>query len=183
LKPGANDIQIPARAERRPVVIYVTGGGFMVAPKESGLNLRTYLAEAGFVVASIQYRTVMDGANYKDGVEDVKSAVRYLRAHSDEYGIDPNKVAVWGQSAGGYLAAMAGANGNLKPFDMGDNLGQSSAAIGLALPQVLQMSGNIRMSLPLAWGRNSLYPLPVRSYPRRIETQQRMGRWWENVVR
>ena len=99
------DIQIPAGAERRPVVIYVTGGGFMVAPKESGFNLRTYLAEAGFVVASIQYRTVMDGANYKDGVEDVKSAVRYLRAHSDEYGIDPNKVAVWGQSAGGYLAA------------------------------------------------------------------------------
>ncbi len=44
-------------------MIYVTGGGFMVATKESGLNLRTYLAEAGFVVASIQYRTVMDGAH------------------------------------------------------------------------------------------------------------------------
>jgi acetyl esterase/lipase len=46
----------------------------------------------------------MDGANYRDGIADVKSAIRYLRAHADDYGIDPDKVAVWGESAGGYLA-------------------------------------------------------------------------------
>jgi acetyl esterase/lipase len=120
------DIQIPAGAERRPVVVFLPGGGFMVAPKDSALDLRTYVAEAGFVVASIQYRTVGDGANYRDGVTDVKSAIRYLRAHADDYGINPHKVAVWGQSAGGYLAAMTGVTGNLKTFDDGDNLEQSS---------------------------------------------------------
>jgi acetyl esterase/lipase len=123
----AMDIQIPARPGKKPLVVYVTGGGFAFASKESALNLRTYVAEAGFVVASIQYRTVMDGANYRDGIADVKSAIRYLRAHANDYGIDPDKVAVWGESAGGYLASMAGVTGNVKTFDTGDNLGQSSA--------------------------------------------------------
>jgi acetyl esterase/lipase len=83
------DIQMPEPRRKRPLVVYVTGGGFIQAPKEAALNLRTYVAEAGFVVASIQYRTVRNGANYRDGVADVKSAIRYLRANADKYGIDP----------------------------------------------------------------------------------------------
>jgi acetyl esterase/lipase len=77
-------------------------------------------------VASIDYRTASDGATYKDAISDVKSAIRYLRAHSDRYGIDPNKVAVWGQSAGGYLAAMTGVTNALEQFEGDGNLGQSS---------------------------------------------------------
>jgi acetyl esterase/lipase len=56
----------------------------------------------------------------------VKSAIRYLRAHADEYGIDPAHIAVWGESAGGYLAAMAGVTGNVETFDKGDDPDQSS---------------------------------------------------------
>src|SRR5258706_7848976 len=120
------DIQMPERRAKRPLVVYVTGGGFIQAPKEAALNLRTYVAEAGFVVASIQYRTVRDGANFRDGIADVKSAVRFLRAHADQYGIDLVKVAVWGESAGGYLAAMVGVTNGIKAFDIGNNLEQSS---------------------------------------------------------
>jgi len=120
------DIQMPELPGRKPLVVYVTGGGFIQAPKEAALNLRTYVAEAGFVVASIQYRTVRNGANYRDGIADVKSAVRHLRANADRYGIDPGKVAVWGESAGGYLAAMAGVTSGIKAFDVGNNLEQSS---------------------------------------------------------
>jgi len=120
------DIQIPEASKQRPVVIYVTGGGFIQAPKEAALNLRTYVAEAGFVVASIEYRTVRDGANYRDGIADVKSAVRYLRANAVKYGIDPARVAVWGESAGGYLAAMVGVTNGIKSFDVGNDLEQSS---------------------------------------------------------
>ena len=120
------DIQMPEAPKQRPVVIYVTGGGFIRAPKEAALNLRTYVAEAGFVVASIEYRTVRDGANYRDGIADVKSAVRYLRANAVKYGIDPARVAVWGESAGGYLAAMVGVTNGLKSFDVGNDLEQSS---------------------------------------------------------
>jgi acetyl esterase/lipase len=120
------DIQMPERRAKRPLVVYVTGGGFIQAPKEAALNLRTYVAEAGFVVASIQYRTVRDGANFRDGIADVKSAVRYLRANAAKYGIDPAKVAVWGESAGGYLAAMVGVTNGIKAFDVGNDLDQSS---------------------------------------------------------
>jgi len=120
------DIQIPAAPGRKPLVIYVTGGGFIQAPKEGALDLRTYVAEAGFVVASVQYRTIANGAKYRDGISDVKSAIRYLRANADKYEIDPRKVAVWGESAGGYIVAMVGVTNGVKTFDVGSNLDQSS---------------------------------------------------------
>lgn len=121
------DILAPAAPGKYPLVVYITGGGFVIAPKENALNLRTFVAEHGFVVASIQYRTAMDGANYRDGITDVKSAIRYLRAHAADYGIDPARVAVWGESAGGYLSAMVGVTNGVKDFENGDNLDQSSA--------------------------------------------------------
>ena len=94
------DVQIPlSRGKRRPLVIYVPGGGFMMAAKEHALNLRTYVADAGFVVASVQYRTMLNGATFRDGIADVKSAIRYLRAHAQLYDIDAARVAVWGESA------------------------------------------------------------------------------------
>src|SRR5882757_1834274 len=100
------DLVIPQTPGAKPLVVYVPGGGFVVCQKEMALERRTFVAEAGYAVASIQYRTVRDGATYRDVVADVKSAIRFLRAHSADYGIDSSKVAVWGESAGGYLAAM-----------------------------------------------------------------------------
>lgn len=120
------DIMIPAAAGKRPLVVYAPGGGFVLNNKEGALNLRTYVAEAGFVVASINYRTALDGATYVDGVADVKQAIRWLRAHADEYGIDPERVAIWGESAGGYLAAMVGLTDSDPKYDRGGNLDQSS---------------------------------------------------------
>jgi acetyl esterase/lipase len=125
------DLQTPDTDGKKPLVVYITGGGFSNATKTANLDQRTYVAEQGYAVASIEYRTTTQGATYKDGLADVKSAVRFLRAHADEYGIDPTKVAVWGQSAGGYLAAMAGASNGAKQFDLGDNLDQSSDVQGV----------------------------------------------------
>lgn len=125
------DILIPEPMRKRTVVVYVPGGGFVVAAKESALNLRTYVAEAGFAVASVQYRTTRDGANYRDGVEDIKAAIRYLRANADKYAINADAVAVWGESAGGYLAAMVGVTNHNSTFEAGANLNQSSDVQGI----------------------------------------------------
>jgi acetyl esterase/lipase len=125
------DILIPERARKRTVVVYVPGGGFVIAAKESALNLRTYVAEAGFAVASVQYRTTRDGANYRDGVEDIKAAIRYLRANAAKYGIDADMVAVWGESAGGYLAAMVGVTNHNSFFDAGASPNESSDVQGV----------------------------------------------------
>ena len=95
----------------RPAIVYVPGGGFVRAPKMGGAVLRRFLAQAGYVVASIEYRTTLTGATYRDGVADVHAAVRYLRANAERFGIDPDHVALWGESAGGYLVSMAGLTG------------------------------------------------------------------------
>ncbi|MEU0687821.1 alpha/beta hydrolase [Streptomyces uncialis] len=120
------DLQLPRTKEPKPLVVHITGGGFIMANKANNLDQRTFVAEQGYAVASIEYRTSATGSTYKDGVADVKSAIRYLRAHADELGFDAENVAVWGQSAGGYLAAMAGATNGDDRFEQGDNLDRSS---------------------------------------------------------
>ncbi|MBQ2849678.1 MAG: carboxylesterase family protein [Thermoguttaceae bacterium] len=59
-------------------------------------------------------------------MEDVKAAVRFLRANAAKYGIDPNRVAAFGASSGGRLASMLGVPNKVKAFDVGENLEQSS---------------------------------------------------------
>ena len=125
------DILIPEPARKRTVVVYVPGGGFVVAAKEGALNLRTYVAESGFAVASIQYRTSRDGATYRDGVADIKAAIRYLRANAAKYAIDADRVVVWGESAGGYLAAMVGVTNHNGAFEAGADLNQSGDVQGV----------------------------------------------------
>ncbi len=126
-RPLKLDILRPKGAGPLPLVVFVTGGGFVADPKQSELNLRVYLAEQGFVVASIQYRVFPDRATYKDGVADVKSAVRFLRSKAGDYGIDPNHVGLWGESAGGYLVSMAGLTGASDAFNNDVAASQSSA--------------------------------------------------------
>lgn len=101
------DILTPRAPGPHPLVLYVPGGGFVSARRAMAGRQRRYVAQAGFVVASIDYRTIRDGATYRDGLADVAAALSFLRAHADEYGIDPARAALWGESAGGYLAAMA----------------------------------------------------------------------------
>jgi acetyl esterase/lipase len=101
------DIQGPATPGLKPAIIYVTGGGFLFVRKENALELRTFIAERGYVVASIEYRVIPDGADYRDGVVDVQDAVRYLRRHGQRFQIDADRIGLWGESAGGYLVAAA----------------------------------------------------------------------------
>jgi acetyl esterase/lipase len=120
------DVIVPVHDRPLPLVVFVPGGGFMVAPKAAGGRSRRYVAQAGYAVASIEYRTVRHEATYVDGVADVKASIRFLRANAARFGIDPMRVALWGESAGGYLAAMAAVSAGDPRFDQGDLLGESS---------------------------------------------------------
>ncbi|MDL2059908.1 alpha/beta hydrolase [Mesosutterella sp. AGMB02718] len=119
------DILQPKSDKKLPAIVYVTGGGFINANKDNGIQLRMHLAEAGYVVASIQYR-VAPTARFPQPLEDVKAAIRYLKAHAKQFGIDPERVGIVGGSAGGYLSAMAGTTSGTTAFDKGDNLNFSS---------------------------------------------------------
>jgi acetyl esterase/lipase len=101
------DILAPSTPGPHPLVLYLPGGGFVAARRQMAAKQRRYVAEAGFVVASIDYRTTSVGATYRDGLMDVATALEFLRGHAAKYGIDPTRAAVWGESAGGYLASMA----------------------------------------------------------------------------
>ena len=117
------DIFRPAVKGKVPAVIFVPGGWWLTGPKVAGTQICYQLAQAGFVAASIEYRTI-GTANYIDVIGDVKAAIRYLRAHADNFNIDKNKIAVIGMSAGGYLATMVGVTSGVDKFNFGDYLNE-----------------------------------------------------------
>ena len=106
--------------EKKPAIIYFPGGGFTTTDYEKFIEMRFSLAKAGFVVAAAEYRVVPN--KFPAILEDGKSAVRFLKAHANAYGIDASKIGVLGDSAGGYLSQMVAVTGNEKQFDKGDNL-------------------------------------------------------------
>lgn len=117
-------ILVPRTRELKPAIVFYPGGGFISADHGHYPEMRMALAKAGFVVASAEYRTVPD--MYPALVVDAKTAVRFLRAHAQELGIDPTRIGVIGDSAGGYVAQMVGTTNGEKGFDQGDYLDQSS---------------------------------------------------------
>lgn len=89
-----------------PAVVWIHGGGWTGGSKSAGRekNICRALADAGYVCASIDYR--LGAGAWPQNLLDGKNAVRYLRAHARELGIDPDRIAVAGGSAGGHLALM-----------------------------------------------------------------------------
>lgn len=65
------------------------------------------MVEAGYAVASVDYRLARE-AGFAGMLLDVKAAIRWLRGHASEFDIDPGRVILWGESAGGHIAVMAG---------------------------------------------------------------------------
>ncbi len=119
------DIIQPNSDKPLPAVLFITGGGFMDSPKTKFISQRVAMAKAGYVVASIDYR-VVPMVTFPGPIEDAKTAVRYLKANSKKFGIDANKIAVMGESAGGYIAAMLGTTNGFTEFDKGSYLDQNS---------------------------------------------------------
>ncbi len=111
---------VPRTTKKKPAIIYFPGGGFTTTDYEKFIEMRFSLAKAGFVVAAAEYRVVPN--KFPAILEDGKSAVRFLKAHANAYGIDASKIGVLGDSAGGYLSQMVAVTGNEKQFDKGDNL-------------------------------------------------------------
>jgi len=110
----------------RPAVLLVHGGGFRAGTKESYLPLATKLAEHGYIAATITYRLAPRN-QFPAALQDAKAAVRFLRANSGKYGIDPEHIGALGGSAGGHLVLMLGLTTGVAEFEgTGPNRDQSS---------------------------------------------------------
>ncbi len=105
-----------------PLVLYVHGGSWMNGDSRHALPFTDLpqalasVAAEGYVVASINYRLSQE-AQFPAALQDVKAAIRWLRSHASEYGGDPTRLAVWGMSAGGQLAALAGTSCGVMRFE------------------------------------------------------------------
>lgn len=109
---------VPRTKEKKPAVLYFPGGGFTSADHEKFLEMRYALACAGYVVAACEYRAVPN--KFPALLEDAKAAVRWMRAHASEFGVDADRIGLLGDSAGGYVVQMAGATNGEKNWDVGD---------------------------------------------------------------
>jgi acetyl esterase/lipase len=119
IRPLELDVHLPPEGNTAPpVVVFLHGGGWRVGsragagPAYAGASPTPFeqLAQAGIAVASVDYRLTGE-ATWPAQLHEAKAAVRWLRARAGDLGIDPDRIAAWGESAGGHLAELLGLTG------------------------------------------------------------------------
>ncbi len=140
-RPLLLDLYLPADgAGSAAAIVYLHGGGWAVGTRRrfgrafiarspTPLDL---LAQAGFVVATVDYR-LSGEARFPAQLHDVKAAIRWVRGSAAQLGVDPDRLMLWGESAGGHLAVLAGLTGDMPQLEgeVGDQVGRSSAVSGV----------------------------------------------------
>lgn len=128
------DLHLPAGEGPFPVIVLLHGGGFLFGDQRMPIIQPVIDAAVakGYAVASVDYRKSSE-AIFPAALSDVKAAMRFLRKNAGEYGIDPEQVVLWGESAGAYLALMTALTPEVAELngDMTENLEQSSAVTAL----------------------------------------------------
>lgn len=123
------DLYLPARPAGAPLpaIVFVHGGGWQSGVRANFAPMAIRMAERGFAAATVSYRLAPE-ARYPAAIHDVKAALRWVRAHAGEYGIDPDRIAVGGGSAGGQIASLAGVTNGVDSFDPDGGPGAVSSA-------------------------------------------------------
>lgn len=137
------DLYAPAEAgPKRPAIVLIHGGGWRTGDKQGMRGEAQLLATRGYVAASVNYRLVKEGVLLADCIQDVKCAVRWLRANAVKYGIDAEHIGATGASAGSHLALILGVSGGVAELEGdGPHRDQSSrvqAVVSFAGPVTLE---------------------------------------------
>ena len=123
--PQKMDVYFPDSGGPWPALVYVHGGSWMRGDKSEALMFAGSMTAQGYLVVSINYR-LYPPARFPAMIEDVKCAVRSLRANASEYNLDPNRIGAMGVSAGGHLVSLLGTSDATDGWDVGEYLDQSS---------------------------------------------------------
>jgi acetyl esterase/lipase len=113
------DLYLPRepKSDRLPLIVFIHGGGWRNGDKAGGLaQILPFVRTGEYAGASIGYRLSGD-AVWPAQIHDCKAALRWLRAHADQFGLDPDRIGVMGTSAGGHLAAMLGTSGGIEALE------------------------------------------------------------------
>jgi acetyl esterase/lipase len=108
------DLRVPDGPGPHPVILYLHSGAWITGDRFGGAAIRQ--ATRGYAVASIDYRLAPDHI-WPSQIEDCKAAIRWLRANAARFNLDPNRIGVFGASAGGHLAAILGTSGGVDALE------------------------------------------------------------------
>lgn len=117
---------------RYPLVVFVQGSAWTFPNMDYEIPQLGELAREGYVVATITHRSSIEGAAFPAYLVDTKTAIRFLRAHADEYAIDPARVCIYGTSSGGNTALLVGVTGDDPTFKSDEYAGFSDAVTCVA---------------------------------------------------
>jgi acetyl esterase/lipase len=119
------DLYFPASGGPWRTLVYVHGGSWMHGDKSEASMFAHMMTSLGYLVVSLNYR-LYPPATWPSMIQDVKCAIRSLRAHAGEYNLDANRIAAIGPSAGGHLVSLLGTTDQSAGYDVGEYLDQSS---------------------------------------------------------
>jgi acetyl esterase/lipase len=151
----ALDLYMPANANEPPLMVYVHGGAWRFGSRDSVSPID--LVERGYAIASVSFR-LTPVAPLPAQVHDIKGAIRFLRAHADDYGFDADRIGITGVSSGGHLAALVGLTNRSAPHEgeVGGNTDVSSAV----------------QAVVSYFGASNLTTILAQSTPRGIEVRE-----------
>lgn len=109
-----------------PVIVFLCGGAMEQMDRNVWMGELSCFAKRGYAVACVEYST-HPRVKWPEQICDIKCAIRFLRAHAGEFGLDGSWIVAAGESAGGFLALAAALSGSMPEYDVGENLDQSSA--------------------------------------------------------
>lgn len=109
----------------RPLIVFVQGSSWRLPHLGEEIPQLVQFVKKGYVVATVQHRNSLDGHPFPAFLQDVKTAIRFLRAHAQKYAINPDRVALWGTSSGANAAMLAGLTGDDPAYETADYADQS----------------------------------------------------------
>ena len=112
LEPWTQRFPLKYHPAPRPLIVFVQGSSWRVGKMGEQIPQLVQFVKAGYVVATVQHRNTLDGYPFPAFLEDVKTAIRYLRRRAVKFAIDPDRVAIWGTSSGANAAMLVGLTGD-----------------------------------------------------------------------
>lgn len=132
-----------SKSDKKPAVLLVHGGGWRSGNRSLQEPMATFLANQGFVTATVEYRLSLE-APYPAAVQDIKSALGWLRVNAERLGIDPNRIAILGASAGAQLATLVGVTPGLPVFETAQSGGNDG------VQAIVNLDGIVSFITPVA---------------------------------
>lgn len=145
------DLYLPAKANGAPLpgIVFVHGGGWRVGVRQNFAPMAVRMAEHGYAAATISYRLSPE-AQYPAAVQDAKAAVRWMRANAARFGIDGQRIAIGGASAGGQIASLAGVSAGVARFEPEAGAVEGADEVSSTVQAIVDIDGVLDFTDPAA---------------------------------